>query len=290
VDDFFTFVSHFVHTQCILARTAKEWENYPVIQSWRFAHSSALIAGLLTLSTESASCQEWNTYKPSLRSQMAQLDRAKAASLLSTFCVSLTDTEHGLTCKTGRLGPAFADIGGNEFQPQSVIFGRFLDSTAENAVISGSSHESHPDHWGGTLLLTRGDGNWKPVWYKSALITRSCEKAERPDGREILICEWEDGGMGHRIHILDAIDLRHASADTPPLAVADSFDSDFCTGQQQRMDAIHFGIDRRSFSTVLRTPEWEVIPEGHCGPQRPKRPKLSVRMEFEITNEGIRSR
>jgi len=69
--------------------------------------------------------------------------------------------------------------------------------------------------------------------------------------------------MGHRIHTLYAIDLREPAAKTPPLLLADSFDSDFCAAQQQTIDAIHWENDWRSFSTVLRTPVWKLLPEGH---------------------------
>jgi len=232
------------------------------------------------------------TYKPSLNPQVARLDQLKAESLLSRFCTSITDTrQFGLTCVTRSLGPAFADLPGGQFLLEGVIHGHFLSADSEEAAVSGQGPiDSHPSHWGGTLLLTRGDGKWRPLWYKSGLITRSCEKAERPDGREILICEYEDGGMGHRYHVLDAIDLKHASTETPPLVVADSFDSDYCTTQQQTMEAVRWAADRRSFSVTVRTPKWQLLREDYCDPHPPKRPKPSVGFEFEVTNEGLSQR
>lgn len=261
-----------------------------MIRCRRFLHEFAFFGALLVLS-ESAKCQEWLTYKPSLRSQVVRLARAKAESLLSAFCKNITDTnEFGLTCESRPLGISFADISESQFHPQGVVFGHFLNSGSEEAAVNGWSFETHPYHWGGTLLLTLRDGKWRPVWYMSGLITRSCEKAERPDGRELLICEYEDGGMGHRYHALNAIDLRHPSTNTPPLALADSFDSDFCTMQQQALEAVRWGPERRSFSFIVRTPNWELLPEGYCGAKPPKRPKLSVQVEFEVTDEGLRSR
>jgi hypothetical protein len=251
--------------------------------------ASTLPALFFTLLAQSAKSQEWLTYKPSLKSQVTALTLMKAQSLLSAICTSIIETKQfGLTCETKPLGPAFSDIADNQFHPQGIIFGHFLKPDSEEAVVSGWSIETHPYHWGGALLLTRGGGKWRPVWYKSGLITRSCEKAGRPDGRELLICEYEDGGMGHRYHALNAIDLRHASADTPPIVSADSFDSDFCTMQQQTMEAVHWETERRSFSTIVRTLGWELLPVGYCGSKLPKRPKPVVRMEFEVTNETVR--
>ena len=262
-----------------------------VIRFCRCLQASAPIGGLLILSAASLRGQEWSTYRPSLRSQVTLLARVEAESLLSDFCVSIADVkEFGLTCKTRPLGPAFDDIVDNEFHPKGVIFGHFLDSGVEGAAISGWSFESHPSHYGGTLLLTQDKGKWKPAWYKAGLITRSCERADRPDGRELLICEFEDGGMGHRYHALNAIDLRRPSADAPSLVVADSFESNFCVAQQQTMGPARWGTGRRTFSVLIRTPEWEKLPSGSCGPQPPKRPPSSVRMEFEVTNDGVHLR
>ena len=244
-----------------------------MIRPWRFIHFSALRVCFLILARHSATCQDWTTYRPSLQSQVARLELTRAKSLLSNFCVSLIDTKPlGPTCEIRKLGPSFAEIT-DLFYPQGVIFGHFLDSSSEEAAISGwSGFDTHPSHWGGTLLMTRRDGGWRQLWYKSGVITRSCEKAERPDGREILICEFEDGGMGHRYHVLNAIDLRHASAGTSPIVSADSFDSDFCRMQRQTMEAVRWDTDRQSFSVAVRTPKWQVLPEGACGPS-PEAPK-----------------
>jgi len=254
-------------------------------------HASAFIGGALFLLTISLPGVDWRTYKPSLHSQVAPLGLVEGRSLLGGFCESVTGTKgSGLTCKTRSLGSAFADIFENRFHPKGVIFGHFLDTPVESAVITGFSLETHPAHWGGTLFLTKENGSWKPAWYKSGLITDSCEKAERPDGREILICEYEDGGMGHRIHTLFAIDLRETLPPESPLVLVDSFESDFCMGQRQVMERVQWGSSRQRFSVIVRTPEWEILPDGACGPQPPKRPPLSTRLEFDVTNDGVQSR
>jgi len=232
--------------------------------------------------------QDWNVHTPSLQSQVARLGRVKAESLLSLVCVSIVDTKDaGLTCKTRSLGPKFADISDHQFRPTGVILGHFLDAAGEDAVISGWSAETHPYHWGGTLLLTRDNGKWKPVWYKSGLITRSCEKAEQPDGRELLICEFEDAGMGDRYHTLFGVDLQRPST-AMALTQADTFESNTCWGQRQVMQPLTWDVDHRKFSVVVQTPEWQRLDDGACGPHPPKRPPRSASLEFKITDDGLK--
>lgn len=245
------------------------------------------LVGALPFSTSPLKSQDWQSYKPSLVSRVARLEQVQAESLLSHFCVAITKTkDFGLTCETRHSGPELVDIRDHKFHPEGVIFGHFLASGSEDAAVSGWSSETHPSHWGGTLLLTRNDGTWRPVWYKSGLITRSCAKTEQADGREVLICEFEDGGMGHRYHSLFGIDLLHPSTKRP-LAEADSFESDFCTGQRQVMDSVIWGIGHRSLSVVIRTTEWYKVPSGAC-PRPPRRPPAKLRLEFDVTVDGVR--
>jgi len=257
----------------------------------RFCCAFALLGSFLIVSATDRHRDDWRTYKPILKSQVTQLDLSTAQSLLTHFCADLSDTgDFGPVCKTQHLTPEFSDIGDEQFHPESVIFGRFLDSSSDDAAISGWSLEGHGDRWGGTLLLRREGAEWKPVWYKSGVITEYCEKAERPDGREVLLCELEDGGWGHQYHELNAIDLRQASKLTPPILSVDSFESNGCEGQKQTMAALEWHIPRRSFSVLVRTPEWHRTPGGYCGGELPNRPKPSVRMNFEVTNDGVRPR
>jgi hypothetical protein len=124
---------------------------------------------------------------------------------------------------------------------QSVIYGHFLSPTSEDAALSGWAGESHPSFFGGTLLLTRSAGNWHPVWYKSAVISRYCRKVVLATGREILICEEEDGGMGHSYHILYGLDFMNPKSPfDAALLVADSYLL-MCEEQQaQSIESIRF--------------------------------------------------
>ena len=55
---------------------------------------------------------------------------------------------------------------GVAWRADGVLFGHFLSASSKDAIVSGSGAESHPYLWGGTLLLTKTRGVWKPVWYK----------------------------------------------------------------------------------------------------------------------------
>lgn len=238
----------------------------------------------------SLEAREWRHYQPSLRSQVAPLSEASAQRLLSELCTGavLSVPKIGLECPVRSLGAAFTDIG-SRFHSQGVIFGHFLGPASEDAVVSGWSEETHPARWGGTLLLSRRNGVWKPLWYKSAVITRSCEKFSRLDQRELLLCEDEDGGMGHTFHelyvvdLLDARDFQH----NPALARAHSF-NDGCIEQRQQMDTVAWSADRKSLSVVIRTPHWERLPHCPDPSARGKRPPVIQRLRFGLTERGLR--
>ena len=156
----------------------------------------ALAVAQLALS-EPLNPREWRYHAPTLSTQTRALESKEAGGILAGICQTPLRAAHGvdLTCTTRRLGPAFADIIDQTFHPKGVIFGHFLGPESDDAAVSGSSSESHPDRWGGTLLLSRHDGVWVPVWYRSALILDSCEKVTLPNRREVLLCEDEDAGM-----------------------------------------------------------------------------------------------
>lgn len=240
----------------------------------------------------SLDAREWRHFKPSLRSQVQVLSQSSAQELLTELCTSEVRqvAKIGLECPVRPLGRAFTDMG-DHFHPEGVIFGHFLGAASEDAVVSGWGLESHPDRWGGTLLLSRRDGKWKPQWYKSALITNACEKVGLPDERELLVCEDEDGGMGHTFHDLSVVDLR-APQDfqhNPPIAQAHAFD-DSCTAQRQSMDPVVWSADRRSFSVVIRTPHWDKYNLDFCrdSTTEVRRPPVIRRLRFVVTPEGLK--
>ncbi|MCC7155606.1 MAG: hypothetical protein IT161_13605 [Bryobacterales bacterium] len=138
--------------------------------------------------------------------------------MLAAFCETPVRAVKGLdTCTARLLGPGFSNIVDRTFHPKSVVFGHFLGPDSDDAAVGGSSTEGHPERFGGTLLLSRRGGVWTPIWYRRALIIGSCEKVALPDRREILLCEYEDGGMGHAFHYLYSEDFVSFRLDTQRL-------------------------------------------------------------------------
>jgi len=182
------------------------------MKTWR-AYAPALVLALsfrLAIA-EPLNPGAWRYFSPVLSSQTRTLKNGEADRMLARFCETAVHAVKGvdLTCTMRRLGPAFSGIVDRTFHPKGVIFGHFLGPESDDAAVSGSSAESHPDRWGGTLLLSKRGGVWVPVWYRSALIIDSCEKVTLPNRREVLLCEDEDGGMGHALHYLYTVDFEH---------------------------------------------------------------------------------
>jgi hypothetical protein len=235
-------------------------------------------------------CQEWRYFEPSLKSQVHKLPPAEATSILQGFCSAEVKVVAGVgsTCPVRHLGTKFGDIVDSRFHPQGVIFGHFLGPESNDAAVSGWSAETHPLRWGGTLLLTKRNGGWWPLWYKSALIIHSCRKMTTPDSREVLLCEDEDGGMGHQLHYLYAVDLqRPAELRQSLLAGAESY-SDGCAVQQQVMDPVDWTDENRAFSVIIRTTEWHRLAGGACNGIAAKRPPSNVQIQFVAEKEGVR--
>lgn len=193
---------------------------------------------------------------------MRKLDTVEANRLLTDFCATAVHAapKIGLECRTRELGPAFGDILDNRFHPETVIYGNYLGPGSEDAAVGGWSAEHHTELWRGTLLVTKRHGRWAPVWYKSTVITHSCRKLNRVDARQVLLCEEEDGGMGHVLHYLFGVDFtKPATVQKSALAVADFYEN-FCGSQQQRIRsadveriAMQFARDRRITVSALAT-------------------------------------
>jgi hypothetical protein len=247
------------------------------------------VASVQVAAGEPVNPSEWRYFSPILSSQIRRLGQGESNTILAGFCQTPARSVPGVgpTCTMRRLGSGFSDIVDRTFHPKGVIFGHFLGPESDDAAVSGSSAESHPERWGGTLLLSKRGGVWVPVWYRSALIIDSCEKVTLPNRREVLLCEDEDGGMGHALHYLYTVDFDHpADLQRSLLAKADSF-KDGCVSQKQVLKSFHWESDRQGFSVEADTTEWQRLStEPYCA-NYPKRRPASVRLTFEVTPEGL---
>jgi hypothetical protein len=178
--------------------------------------------------------QIWKERSPRLQWEGRAIDAAEASRLLAYVCkgrvkaTTVLGDEKGFGCDDAVLpsqgGSKLPGFRVDQLTPPTpsttrapnqiwfhgvskVIYGHFLSPSSNDAALSGWGGETHPAFWGGTLLLTSQGGEWRPVWYKSAVITRFCRKITGSTGRDLLLCEEEDGGMGHSYHILYVVDF-----------------------------------------------------------------------------------
>lgn len=79
-------------------------------------------------------------------------------------------------------------------------------------------------HSSAARSCSRKNGKWQPVWYKAGVISRYCRMLAPGFGRDTLLCEFEDGGMGHSYHFLYTLDLTNPQDPVhAALLVADSY-------------------------------------------------------------------
>ena len=118
-----------------------------------------------------------------------------------------------------------------------VLFGHFLSSDSQDVILSSSRYEGHPLQWGGTMLMTRENGLWKPIWYRSGIITRHCMKLATFSGQEILVCDLGTAELGHTRHALYSIELRSDNPVQELLLATDTYDQ-VSEKQTQTMDSV----------------------------------------------------
>jgi hypothetical protein len=253
---------------------------------------SLLISGALPLlAGEIYRHQDWRDVRPVIQSEVQRLDLTETEVLLRRFCTAgIRHEKFGLKCSTGDLDSAFSDIVDRQFHPQAVVYGHFLSATSEDAVVSGWSAETHPLLWGGTLLLTKRNGGWAPVWYKNSVITHSCEKVMTPGKRELLVCEDRDGGMGHILHYVYNVDLRKPTdRRTSPLVLADSFNN-ICVGRKQRITSLKWLERDFTLYVTIATPTWRRSARQICAgdpPDGPRPPRIGT-LVYQLSDTGFR--
>jgi hypothetical protein len=162
-----------------------------------------LMAAALTLwPTCSLAIEPFEIIIPKLQSDAVPLTQDTATKLLEQEC------RGGVVDNKDRYFECVDSKHENDglISAISVIYGHFLSPTSEDALVDGWGREMHPDMWGGSLLLTKKGNTWQRVWYLSGLRARHCSRVTLETGRDILVCENEDSGMGQYEHLLYTMD------------------------------------------------------------------------------------
>jgi hypothetical protein len=108
-----------------------------------------------------------------------------------------------------------------------------------------------------------------------------------PDGREILVCETEDGGMGYTDHYIYSVDLTHpVDVRDTTLVAAVSYDGG-CTIHRQEVRHVEWDEAARRLSVILRTPVWRHTCDDSI--RWPKRPPQNATLEFDLTENGFKA-
>jgi hypothetical protein len=180
-----------------------------------------LIAIVLTLSARGADTDPETALLGAVPSEVQPPAGQVARELLEAVCpgqVALSP----LGCNDSDRTPE----SGSVLRPRSIVGilpGHFLSAESDDVLVSAKRSEGHIDRYGGTLLMTRQAGVWKPLWYHSGTITNRCMKIRAASGRDMPVCESAYIMGGHLTHDLYAIDVLPAGANEQILLSTDTF-------------------------------------------------------------------
>ncbi|MGC2500122.1 MAG: hypothetical protein WA374_20415, partial [Acidobacteriaceae bacterium] len=130
----------------------------------------------------------------------------QAASLLQAVCPSNAQSVRGNNpgslpgCRvcpkyTTNGDPQYGVDTSETFDLRSVIYGSFTGPGVQEDIASFEGCEPHTTEFGGSILLMKRDDSWSMVRYMQSLITTACRTYHLKTGRDLLLCEGEDGHM-----------------------------------------------------------------------------------------------
>jgi hypothetical protein len=126
-----------------------------------------------------------------------------------------------------------------------ILAGHFLSAESDDLLVSAERNEGHVDRYGGTLLMTRQAGVWKPLWYRSGTITARCMKVRSANGRDMPVCETAYIMGGHQTHDLYAINALPTGPNRQLLLSTDTFAWPNL-GQKETLDSVRLLTKGRS--------------------------------------------
>jgi hypothetical protein len=128
-----------------------------------------------------------------------------AAELLEGFCPGQVDVGEEIKCRETPNETAGFDCPPTA---TTVTRGHFLSPKSDDILLALHACEPHSAHSGSTALLTLDGGAWKYLWRKPGLITDHCHRMPLRSGRQILVCELQEGFPGvtsMEVYIVDAL-------------------------------------------------------------------------------------
>jgi len=153
---------------------------------------------------------------------------AQAASLLHAVCPGSAQPARGSipgslpgcgVCPdyTTNGDPQYRMHTGETFALRSVLYGSFTAPGVQEAIASFEGCEPHATEFGGSILLSKRDDSWLLVRYMQSLITTGCRAYHLWTGRDLLLCEGEDGHMDETSHEIFVCSF---SSQNPPVCPA----------------------------------------------------------------------
>lgn len=106
----------------------------------------------------------------------------------------------------------------------------------------------------------------------------------------MLLCEDRDGGMGHQLHYLYAVDLLNSvDLRVSPLVVADSIKSS-CVEQTQQIKSLNWAERDFTLSITMITPVWRRTSREPCAvdPGDSPRPPRQQMLLYRLLDTGFR--
>ena len=182
---------------------------------------AALIAVVLTFGAQAADTNSETALLGAVPSEVQIPAGQVARELLEAVCPG-----HVALSRLGCNDWDQTTESGSALRPHSILGilpGHFLSAESDDVLVSAERGEGHADRYGGTLLMTRQAGGWKPLWYHSGTITDRCMKISALSRRDIPVCETAYIMGGHQTHDLYAINVLAIEPNEQLLLSTDTF-------------------------------------------------------------------
>jgi hypothetical protein len=98
------------------------------------------------------------------------------------------------------------------FELELFISGHFTAANADQRLAVFNGCEPHSANRGGTLLAERTGDKFRSLRYLSGLHPQACQAYQRPDGRDLAVCEFSDV---HQSTSTDTLSVLDFAADPP---------------------------------------------------------------------------